>query len=98
MLPLASPTKYSDLSQVFHLSQLQSLHLLTKIKMLGGSNEVMSIKALEHVVYSLLGSSGVIVHYWRAQKIVTFSCSRCWKPRDTVMLLHRSPKTLSLVS
>lgn len=36
--------------------------------------------------------SSMIVHYWGAQKTVKFSCRRCWKNRDTVVLLHRSPK------
>lgn len=74
----------------FHLSQIHSLHLLKKIKILGGSYEVMSVKALGHGVCSSLCSSSMIVHYWRTQKIVKFSCRRYWKNRDNVVLLYKS--------
>lgn len=51
----------------------------------------MPAEAIDMVYAAPCAVSSVIVHYWGAQKTVKFSCRRCWKNRDTVVLLHRSP-------
>lgn len=90
---MASSTKQSDL-QVTSSFQPQSLHPLIERKTLGGCKEVTPAKALGHGACSSLGSSGTMVHYWRAQKIIKFACWGwgCCKNRDTAVLLRTSPK------